>query len=447
MRRPGPYQLQAVIAGAHADAKSWETTRWNEIVRSYDVLLGFADTPVVRLNRAIAVWHVEGPATALAEVDELADELGGTTCSMPRAASCCARSVGRMTRARRTSARSSSPTIPASARFSSAGLRVVLASAVEHDRDHSSCSCEGPPTRRLPRFRGRSARRHARRRDAARGARGARPRAPVARGADARRAWPAAPAPQPLRESKRTRASSVARTPRSRWGHRARASRPVGRIDTGGDEMAKQVVLLVGTKKGLYTLRSDADRKKWTQDGPYSAPAPIHHATYDPRDGSMYAAINSTWGGSRIDYSRDMGKTWEKSKNPAFPEGSDRTFFQTWHIEPGHVKTPNVVWAGHRAGRALEERGPRRDLAAQQGAGRSALAREVGARIRRHGPALDRDRRGRSEEDAGRHQRGRRVHVDRRRRELGAGQRRRSAARKTGPTSSTASTSCSPTPR
>jgi RNA polymerase sigma factor (sigma-70 family) len=75
MRRPGPYQLQAVIAGAHADAKSWETTRWNEIVRSYDVLLRFSDTPVVRLNRAIAVWHVEGPAAALAEVDDLSDEL------------------------------------------------------------------------------------------------------------------------------------------------------------------------------------------------------------------------------------------------------------------------------------------------------------------------------------------------------------------------------------
>jgi RNA polymerase sigma factor (sigma-70 family) len=77
MGRPGPYQLQAIIAGAHADAKSWETTRWNEIVRSYDVLLGFADTAVVRLNRAIAVWHVEGPAAALAEVDELANDLDG----------------------------------------------------------------------------------------------------------------------------------------------------------------------------------------------------------------------------------------------------------------------------------------------------------------------------------------------------------------------------------
>jgi len=110
--------------------------------------------------------------------------------------------------------------------------------------------------------------------------------------------------------------------------------------------MAKQVVLLVGTKKGLYILRGDADRTKWTQEGPYGGPAPIHHAAYDPRDGSMYAAINSTWGGARLEYSRDLGKTWQPSKNPAFPQGSDRTFYQTWHIEPGHAKTPNVVWAG-----------------------------------------------------------------------------------------------------
>src|SRR3989337_1647666 len=79
--------------------------------------------------------------------------------------------------------------------------------------------------------------------------------------------------------------------------------------------MGRQIVLLVGTKKGLYTLRSDADRKKWTQEGPYSAPAPIHHATYDPRDGSMYAAINMTWGGSRIDYSPDLRQTWPKPPN------------------------------------------------------------------------------------------------------------------------------------
>jgi RNA polymerase sigma factor (sigma-70 family) len=77
MRGPGPYQLQALIAGAHADAKSWETTRWPEILRSYDSLLAFSDTPVVRLNRAIALWHVEGPQAALAEVEALSGELAG----------------------------------------------------------------------------------------------------------------------------------------------------------------------------------------------------------------------------------------------------------------------------------------------------------------------------------------------------------------------------------
>ena len=77
MRKPGLYQLQALIAGAHADAKSWATTRWPEILRSYDALLALSDTPVVRLNRAIALWHVEGPETALAEVDALSGMLGG----------------------------------------------------------------------------------------------------------------------------------------------------------------------------------------------------------------------------------------------------------------------------------------------------------------------------------------------------------------------------------
>jgi hypothetical protein len=110
--------------------------------------------------------------------------------------------------------------------------------------------------------------------------------------------------------------------------------------------MPKTVKLLVGTKKGLFQLQSDADRKKWSVDGPSYAPAPIYHATFDPRDRSMYAAINQSWGGSRIEYSRDLGKTWQVAKNPAFPEGSDRTFSQTWHIEPGHAKTPNVMWAG-----------------------------------------------------------------------------------------------------
>ena len=73
--RPGPYQLQALIAMAHAQARTWEETRWAEILRAYDALLAFQDTPVVRLNRAIALSHVVGPERALAEVDALGAEL------------------------------------------------------------------------------------------------------------------------------------------------------------------------------------------------------------------------------------------------------------------------------------------------------------------------------------------------------------------------------------
>jgi len=73
--RPGPYQLQALIAMAHADAPSWEETRWPEIVRAYDALLEFGDSPVVRLNRAIAVWHVAGAGAALVALEPLAGDL------------------------------------------------------------------------------------------------------------------------------------------------------------------------------------------------------------------------------------------------------------------------------------------------------------------------------------------------------------------------------------
>jgi len=75
LRRPGPYQIQALIAACHARAPSWETTDWEEIVVLYEALLAFWPTPVVRLNRAIAMQYVAGPAAALEAVDALADAL------------------------------------------------------------------------------------------------------------------------------------------------------------------------------------------------------------------------------------------------------------------------------------------------------------------------------------------------------------------------------------
>ncbi|MEV4261115.1 RNA polymerase sigma factor [Kribbella sp. NPDC049584] len=69
--QPGPYQLQATINAVHADATSAESTDWRQIVQLYDHLLTLEPSPVVALNRAVAVSEVDGPAAALTLVDAL----------------------------------------------------------------------------------------------------------------------------------------------------------------------------------------------------------------------------------------------------------------------------------------------------------------------------------------------------------------------------------------
>ncbi len=74
-RRIGPYSLQAAIAAVHAEAAAPEDTDWAQIVGLYDVLLRIEPSPVVALNRAVAVAMRDGPAAGLALVDEIL--LGG----------------------------------------------------------------------------------------------------------------------------------------------------------------------------------------------------------------------------------------------------------------------------------------------------------------------------------------------------------------------------------
>ena len=69
--QPGPYQLQAAINAVHADAATVEDTDWSQIVALYDQLLAVAPTPVVALNRAVAIGEAHGPEAALALVHEL----------------------------------------------------------------------------------------------------------------------------------------------------------------------------------------------------------------------------------------------------------------------------------------------------------------------------------------------------------------------------------------
>ncbi|MFF0340043.1 RNA polymerase sigma factor [Kribbella sp. NPDC004875] len=68
---PGPYQLQAAVNAVHADARTAEATDWRQILQLYDHLLALVPSPVVALNRAVVVAELEGPAAALALVDDL----------------------------------------------------------------------------------------------------------------------------------------------------------------------------------------------------------------------------------------------------------------------------------------------------------------------------------------------------------------------------------------
>jgi RNA polymerase sigma-70 factor, ECF subfamily len=97
--RPGPYQLQAAIAGVHATAPSFAATDWARIVVLYDRLAELRPTPVVSLNRAVAIAMRDGPEAGLALIDEIADSLAGYRV-LPAARADLLRRAGRYAEAR-----------------------------------------------------------------------------------------------------------------------------------------------------------------------------------------------------------------------------------------------------------------------------------------------------------------------------------------------------------
>jgi RNA polymerase sigma-70 factor (ECF subfamily) len=69
--QPGPFQIQAAINAVHSDSRDAAATDWGQILRLYDQLVAVMPSPVVLLNRAVAVAEVEGPGPALAALDGL----------------------------------------------------------------------------------------------------------------------------------------------------------------------------------------------------------------------------------------------------------------------------------------------------------------------------------------------------------------------------------------
>jgi len=73
MQKPGPYQIQAAISGLHSQAAGAAETDWNQIALLYQELAKFNPSPIVELNRAVAVAMADGPLVGLALIDEIGD--------------------------------------------------------------------------------------------------------------------------------------------------------------------------------------------------------------------------------------------------------------------------------------------------------------------------------------------------------------------------------------
>lgn len=76
LRRPGPYQIEAAIQAVHCEAPNWASTDWPQLLQLYSLLAAYDPSPVVLLNRAVVTGHLDGPETALVEVDALEGSLG-----------------------------------------------------------------------------------------------------------------------------------------------------------------------------------------------------------------------------------------------------------------------------------------------------------------------------------------------------------------------------------
>jgi predicted RNA polymerase sigma factor len=77
LRRPGRWQLHAAIAACHTDTRDGDATDWLQVLTLYDMLLAYDRSPIVRLNRAVALAEVDGPRAGLDDVDALQRDLAG----------------------------------------------------------------------------------------------------------------------------------------------------------------------------------------------------------------------------------------------------------------------------------------------------------------------------------------------------------------------------------
>ena len=100
--------------------------------------------------------------------------------------------------------------------------------------------------------------------------------------------------------------------------------------------MVAKILVLVGTKKGVFIAESDMSRQTWNLRGPYCETWPINHAIGDPASGTIYAGGGNEWFGPAVWRSTDLGKTWTHSSEGLTYREGEEPIKAVWSIAPGH---------------------------------------------------------------------------------------------------------------
>jgi photosystem II stability/assembly factor-like uncharacterized protein len=110
------------------------------------------------------------------------------------------------------------------------------------------------------------------------------------------------------------------------------------------------VLLLVGTMKGAFVLRSNAARSKWDLGGPYFPGQAVYALAFDSRGGKrrLWAGTGSEHWGPMLSSSDDFGKTWSSPEESTlrFPEDTGASMKRIWQIQPGRAEESGTIYAG-----------------------------------------------------------------------------------------------------
>ena len=121
-------------------------------------------------------------------------------------------------------------------------------------------------------------------------------------------------------------------------------------VTTHIDPKPGDVLLLVGTMKGAFILRSSGAREAWDLGGPYFPGSAVYAMAYDARDGRrrIWAGPNSMHWGGVLRSTDDFGRTWTNPEeaNVKFPEGTEAALKQIWQIVPGRASEPGTLYCG-----------------------------------------------------------------------------------------------------